>query len=542
MLILFSLLLAVAPAARPGPPPQDVEPATVRVWNRDVVEYRASIGHITPTQRARMAVKRIEGLPETALSLAVHTEPIELGDVRGVTFGVGPYHLMALLEDDLDPLGGETLEQAGEQVAERLRTVLAARAAQRNLPLLLKGIGVTLGSGLLLAALLWLLVRGGRRLVGWAEKRTQEATPLKIGGVDLREHVSGAVRNTLSVVVWVIGLVAAYSWLSLSFAQFPYTAPWADALGRWILDTTTMVLTGFLRALPGLGVVVVIFLIARAMTRLARTVLERVEKGQIVVRWLTPETARATRRLIGLVIWVFALVFAYPYMPGSGSDAFRGVSVLVGLMVSLGSAGLVNQVMSGFVVLYSRSVSTGEQVRIGDVEGVVSELGMLTTKIVTPTREEVTIPNALVVTSTTHNYSRRAGRGSAVATLSMTIGYDAPWRQVRALMLLAASRTEGVRENPKPRVVQRSLSDFYVEYQLITLVEPAARRAAILSKLRSAVLDAFNEHDVQIMSPHFVAQPGTDLVVPPERWFEAPAAGKPEDQDQTEDEDPTKDD
>jgi small-conductance mechanosensitive channel len=524
MLIHLTLLLAMAPAAPPASHPQEVEPVTVRVWNREVVEYRAYIGTISPNQRARMAVNRIEGLPETALSLPVRTESAELGDLRGVTFGVGKYHLMALLEDDLDPLGGETLEQAAERVAERLLSVLAARAAQRSLPLLLKGLGVTLGSGLLLAALLFLLVRLRRKLVRWGETRTQQARPLRIGGVDLREHVAGAVRTTLTALVWAVGLGAAYSWLSLSFAQFPYTAPWADALGRWILNTTRMVLTGFLRALPGLGVVVVIFLIARAITRVARTLLERVERGQIVARWLTPETARATRRLIGLVIWVFALVFAYPYMPGSGSDAFKGVSVLVGLMVSLGSAGLVNQVMSGFVVLYSRSISTGEQVRIGEVEGVVSELGMLTTKIVTPAREEITIPNALVVTSTTNNFSRRAGRGGAVATVSVTIGYDAPWRQVQALLLLAAERTEGVRDNPAPRVVQRSLQDFYVEYQLITVVEPPARRAAILSKLRTAILDAFNEHGVQIMSPHFRDQPEADVVVPRERWFAAPAA------------------
>ena len=223
---------------------------------------------------------------------------------------------------------------------------------------------------------------------------------------------------------------------------------------------------------------------------------------------------RATRRLGVALVWIFALVLAYPYLPGADSDAFKGVSVLLGLMVSLGSAGLVNQVMSGFVVLYSRSVRTGEVVRIGDAEGQVVDLGLLCTKVLKPSGEEVSIPNAVVMSQSTTNYSRRAGEGRAVATTTVTIGYDVPWRQVRALLLLAAERTEGIVRDPAPRVGIRSLSDFYLEYVLVLQVEDGKRRAVVGTALHGAIADAFNEFGVQIMSPHFENQPEGPVLVP----------------------------
>jgi small-conductance mechanosensitive channel len=197
--------------------------------------------------------------------------------------------------------------------------------------------------------------------------------------------------------------------------------------------------------------------------------------------------------------------------------------VLAGVMLSLGSAGFVNQAMSGLVVVYSRAFREGDYVKIGDVEGTVVRRGSLSTKIRNVRSEEVTIPNGVVVASPTVNYTRLAGGAGALVTATVTIGYDAPWRQVHALLELAASRTEGLRRQPAPYVVQRALSDFYVEYQLVAQVERSDDRPFALSRLHSAIQDAFNEHGVQIMSPHFLGQPGAAIVVPRERWNAPPA-------------------
>jgi len=234
------------------------------------------------------------------------------------------------------------------------------------------------------------------------------------------------------------------------------------------------------------------------------------------------ETAQPTRRLTVALLWILAVVVAYPHLPGSGSDAFRGMSVLVGLMLSLGSSGLVNQVMSSFMLTYSRAVRIGEFVRIGEVEGTVVHAGALATKLLTPFHEEVTVPNAIVASSTITNYSRRSGEGVFAGT-SVTIGYDTPWRQVEALLLQAAGRTAGLQADPAPFVLQSGLKDFYAEYTLMAVLQRPADRPIVMSQLHAHVQDTFNEYGVQIMSPNYEADPATPKLVPREQWFAPPA-------------------
>ena len=265
-------------------------------------------------------------------------------------------------------------------------------------------------------------------------------------------------------------------------------------------------------------------MLARLVAAVVSGFFRTVERGGVHLSWLQPETAHVTRRIVVVVVWLFAIVMAYPYIPGSDSDAFKGLSVLLGLMVSLGSAGLVGQVMGGFVVVYNRALRVGEWVRIGEHEGRVTEIGMLSTRLLTLRNEEITIPNAVLIGATTTNYSRRAKDLGPIVSTSVSIGYDTPWRQVHAMLLEAAKRTAGLRPQPTPRVLQRGLHDFYVQYDLIVPTLNTEARYATLSELHAHIQDVFNEHGVQIMSPHFVAQPEQAVVVSKEDATPPPAA------------------
>jgi small-conductance mechanosensitive channel len=266
-----------------------------------------------------------------------------------------------------------------------------------------------------------------------------------------------------------------------------------------------------------------IALITRFFVRLVTAAFDAVAAGRISLPSVHPETAQPTRRIVVALLWVFALVVAYEYLPGSESDAFKGISVFVGLVVSLGSSGIMNQVMSGLMVTYSRAVRPGDFVRLGEIEGTVTQLGLLSTKVRTPKNEEVTIPNAVVVSHAATNFSRFAESDGVYTPTSITIGYDAPWRQVHALLLMAAERTPGIRQTPKPAVAQTELCDFYVRYTLLVCLEEPARRLRTLNVLHGNIQDAFNEYGVQIMSPNYEADPGDRKVVPPSRWYAAPA-------------------
>jgi len=242
---------------------------------------------------------------------------------------------------------------------------------------------------------------------------------------------------------------------------------------------------------------------------------------------LHKETASATHRIVSVVVWGFGIAVAYPFIPMSNSDAFKGLSVMFGFMLTIGSAGIVNQLMSGLVLVYSRALSVGDFVDIGGTVGVVSELGVLSTKIIDMRNEEVTIPNAVLVGNSIRNYSRLAGERGTLVSTKVTIGYDTPWRQVHAMLIAAAEQTPGLRGAPKPFVYQRGLADFYVEYELFAYMDQPLNRVPVLSALYGNIQDQFNSHGVQIMSPHFVLQPKSNVVVAPADWYASPAEPKP---------------
>lgn len=527
-LVLSAILAAPAAAQLPAdeqlPPAMAVtaaQPAELIVWNRPITTFRAALGATTPADRARAAAQRIDDIPGFHLDDEVRVVPAQVGRLSGLMAYVGGRFVFAILNQDLDPEAGETLESARAGAEERLREVLAARAAQRRLPVLLRGIGLSLLVTLIFALALWVLVR----LQRWVHGRISAATERRAGEAlrQVRGYLMDFARRAEQAAVWALGLFLGYLWLTFVLSQFPYTQPWGVELGNGLRDLISEMALSAAKATPGLLAVLIILVAARFVVRVLHTLFDGVVHGRLHLSWLQPETVEATRRISTLLVWLFAITVAYPYIPGSETPAFRGISVFVGLMLSLGSAGLVNQVMSGLVVVYARAIRPGEYVRIGDQEGIVSQVGLLSTKLSTFQKEEVTIPNAVLVGSATTNYSRLADEHGAVVSTSVTIGYDTPWRQVEALLRLAAERTADVRTQPPPRVLQRQLDDFYVEYLLLVNVDQPARRPAILAALHAQIQDAFNEFGIQIMSPHYLDQPDGAVVVPKSKWFTPPA-------------------
>ena len=506
-------------AARPE------EAFTLQYGNRPIVEFRARLLGRTPEERADGTVRRLDELE--ALGLHAPVESAVVGGIAVVT--VAGRDAVLVLPADLDVSAGETLETAGRAAAANLAKALAeVREAHSPRLLLFDALRALAGTfvALVLGTVLWWL-RG--RLIGrlteWLDERLV-SNLVRHARHDLRRTVEAslvvAVR-TLSRLI-LLGLEAAliYAWLTFTLRQFPYTRPWGEALNGFVVATVANLGQGMLYAIPGLFSVAVIVVITRVVVRLANIVFRAAEQGRLSLPGVHAETAQPTRRLAVALLWIVAVVVAYPHLPGSGSDAFRGMSVLVGLMLSLGSSGFVNQVMSSFMITYSRAVRIGEFVRIGEVEGTVVHAGALATKLLTPFHEEVTVPNAIVASSTITNYSRRAGEGVFAGT-AVTIGYDTPWRQVEALLLQAAARTDGLRADPAPFVLQSGLKDFYAEYTLMAVLQRPADRPIVMSQLHAHVQDTFNEYGVQIMSPNYEADPATPKLVPREQWFAPPA-------------------
>jgi small-conductance mechanosensitive channel len=496
------------------------EPATLRLLNRDVVTFRASLPSASPAERVERARQRFRELPKSEIDQPLRTIPFEYQGIRGVQLTRGAYELFVLIEGDVDVERGETLDGLTQAVLARLEEVRAAWHRTNDLPLLLLGLARAAAGTVVLGVLLWLLGRATRRAVAWMEA-ARDRIAARNPGVDWRELLARLALGTTQLVRWLPMLFGGYVWLRLVLGSFVATQPLAEALDKWLRARLDWVVDGIVGAVPGIVTVIIVFALTRALVDVLGYFFDAVQRGRLQLPLLHPETTMATRRIVAIVVWGLGIAIAYPYLPGSSTDAFKGLSVLFGVMVTLGSAGIVTQAMSGLVLVYSRALRRGDFVGVNGVQGVVTEVSSLAVKVVTERNEEVTIPNSVLVSSAIHNFSRLA---DSLVTTSVTIGYDTPWRQVHALLIDAARRTPGLRRDFEPYVYQRALSDFYVEYELFVGIEPNARRAPVMSALHAAIQDGFNEHGVQIMSPHFEAQPDRAVVVPKGDWYQAPAA------------------
>ena len=489
-------------------------------WNRRITVFRSYVNQLSPAERAQKAAERLATLPYVASEWNITAKDASVGQYTGVIISVNDQFAFAILTTDVDVDANETMQAAVDHATTQLRVALEARAQQHSFYQLAKGIGLALVATLILLFGLWLVARAARRVKAQLDQTAStHVRKVGFGGVDLQPWLHSLSRFLATLTAWALAAVLIYIWLTYVLLRFPFTQPWGQQLGGFLISLLAKLGTGILQAIPGMFTVVVIFLITRILVRIVSGVFRQVEKGDLTLPWLHSDTARATRYLVVILIWVFAITVAYPYIPGSNTNAFKGVSVLLGVMISLGSAGLVNQIMNGLVVVYSRALKPGELVQVGNDFGVVTDVGMLSTKLITRKNEEITIPHAVLVGTKTINYSRHAADGNAKLATTITIGYDAPWRQVHALLLDAAAKTAGVRKEPAPIVLQRALANFYVEYELVVSLERIEGRIAVLSELHMNIQDAFNEAGVQIMSPAFESQPTEKVVVPKSQWF-----------------------
>jgi small-conductance mechanosensitive channel len=492
------------------------------VNDRPVATFRAWVGPRGPRERADGALKRIEALVGERIdpTVTARKEP------EGMLVVIAQTPVFLIAPGDLDPLADETLEQVAARAVSHLQVAFNEEREQHSASALLHASVLSLAATLIFILLMrWLLAGRRAALRRMAEDRAGRLGEIRVAGFTFvqKGQVTKLLRGVVGLLSLAIGLFLTYLWLAFVLREFPYSRPWGEALGSFLFTTFRDLGVGVLQAVPKLFVVVVIVFLARLVARLVASFFDAVYTGEVEVAWLPPETAKPTKPIALVLVWMFAIAVAYPYIPGSSSNVFKGLSVLLGVLVSLGSSGLVNQAMAGISLMYSRALKPGDYVLVSGAEGTVTSFGLLAVKIMTRAKEEVTIPNAVVLGNITMNYSRPDSKDGVILHTSVTIGYDAPWRQVHAMLVAAAEKTPGLRREPKPFALQQSLSDFYVEYVICAYLENPHQRIAVLSALNANIQDEFNEHGVQIMSPHFEMQPDKAVVVPKDKWASPPA-------------------
>lgn len=339
----------------------------------------------------------------------------------------------------------------------------------------------------------------------------------------IQSQVIVSDKDMTRFIVWLIraaGLIVAIfigiSILNLAMGLFEWSRSLAGDLLRLILDSIGFVVQQAIDYIPSLLVIIVVLLVVRFLLHVLRIVFRGIGNGRISIPGFYSEWSGTSFNLLRMLVYALTLIIIFPYLPGSDSPAFQGLSLFLGLLLSLGSTTAVANVVAGIVLTYTRAFNVGDRVSVHNTVGVVVERGMFVTRLENTKNEIISIPNSMTLTSHIINYSDQASGAGLILYTSVTIGYDVPWPKVHELLIGAALKTDKIEPEPEPFVLQKSLDDYSVNYQLNATTKDAVGMPRTHSNMNANILDAFNEAGLEIMSPMFVAtRDGSELTLPP---------------------------
>ena len=364
----------------------------------------------------------------------------------------------------------------------------------------------------------WLYLRWRLRLTRMILHR---ARPINLKDYQvINEHQLGVVILVAFRVIFIFTILLQLLFtIPLLFSVFPETESLAWTIIGYILNPVKDIFGAILGFLPNLFKICVIVVCFHYLVKSIKYIMNEIAAGKLKINGFYADWAHPTFVIVRVLLYSFMFVMIWPLLPSSDSEVFQGVSVFIGVIISLGSSSIIGNIMAGMVMTYMRPFKIGDFIRYGETEGFVIEKTVLVTRIRTRKNDVITIPNANLLTSQTSNYTVAAHDYGIIVHTKVTIGYDMNWKDIRQLLLDAAAATTGIEKKPKPFVVVTALDDYYVEYEVNAYTRKAETLSAVYTELHQNILDHFHQAGVEIMSPHIYAhRNGLDLQIPKEDW------------------------
>ena len=535
--MLLSILIpssagALSPDATPASTPEetaqddDKPGAPVRLDGRVLFSVRGSTS-LPADARAEAISERIETVAQDP---AVNPNDIKvLTTPLGEEILAGHTRVMRVLPSD-GVFESMPYAAVADNHARRLQQAIITYREERQPQALMRGALVSVAASAAMIIAIWLMAVVFRRLDALLAKSHSDvikSTPqdrLSQTEQILWRPVEGLVLGTH----WLLRLSLIFVWLHVVLAQFPPTHWLSENLSHFVVEPIVDISVGLVDYLPKLIFLFVLFVVVRYALRILHFYFSSLERGSMQLRGFEPEWSMPTYKLIRAAVIALTLIMGYPYLPGAGTDALRGVSLFTGLLLSLGASTAVSGIISGYFITFGRVFRIGDVIKVGEMMGTVTKVGLVTTRIRSIRNEEVTIPNSTITGNSLVNYSALARKRGLILQIEVGIGYEVPWRQVHAMLLEAARRTPEFLSAPEPFVLQRQLGDFAVVYQLNAYKGSAKDMFPARSALHKNVLDVFNEYGVQIMTPAYEGDPQAPKVVAKDHWFVPPADGSKE--------------
>ncbi len=496
ILSAFPILGWAQPVASP--------PAAVHLGGSTVYELQRGLGGLTAEARARDVEGRLLRL---ANDTTVPIESIAVSDLGGVAVITGGGQMLATATPEEAAQLGQTPLQLGEIRTTAIRAAVIEYRKARERPPLANRLLKIGGAWLMLAGLLWVLSglhrAASQRLHHWRQTyRNAEARSLVLRG-NLVRRLMTAETLVFRLLMGVTLLAGATAALTLTLQQFASTEELSATWLNWFREPLELLTKSVVDYLPSLGFLVVWTVIVAYAIRLLKVASRWVGEGIITIPSFHAEWAEPTYRIAAFLMAAFGLVVAFPYLPGRGSPAFQGVSIFIGVLLSLGSSSAISNIIAGIILTYTRAFRAGDRVKIGDHVGDIVEKSLWVTRLRTIKNEDIVIPNSTVIGAAVINYTEGKYQGGLIIHTTVTIGYDAPWRQVHQIMIEAARRTEGVLADPPPFVFQTALNDYNVSYQINAYTDRPHEMARLYSDLHQHLQDTFNEGGIEILSPMY---------------------------------------
>ena len=409
-------------------------------------------------------------------------------------------------------LAGKYLEKIKESIAKNKKANSVFNWLKRLLYVAL----VIIGIFVVIYLINRLFKLFSKRLIAKKDKYFKGVTLRHYNLFSPKQHLRFSLR-LLTMVRLITILLALYLSLPVLFSIFPQTESYTYTLLNWIISPAKAVVQGLIAYLPNLFTILVTYLFTHYVVRGVQYLAMEIETGNLQINGFYSDWARPTYNIVRFLLYAFMIVVVFPYLPGSGSPAFQGVSVFLGILFSLGSSSAIGNIVAGLVITYMRPFKIGDRVKIGEITGDVLEKTMLVTRIRTIKNEEITVPNATVLSGHTINYTTGAQNMGIIIHSTVTIGYDVPWKEMYRVLINAALRTDLILKDPAPFVLQTSLEDFYVSYQINAYTKHPASQAKIYSDLHQHIQDCCSEAGIEIMSPHYRAmRDGNTTTIPAE--------------------------
>ena len=519
-LSLASPALAGSPAQAPTPTPAPDSAPTpmpgvpVKLGGETLFYVYQRIGPLTPVERAARIEKQIESLaadpfaPPLEITIAESDQGIDLmaGELIILTVTAGDAAAV-----DLTPQ--ETAAKAAEIITEKVQAY-----RQQNTPVE-RAQRIFLALAILSGIFLALYVVD--RFLSRKLDRLDDVPPGKpvSGAADLLHSrlFIRSIRLLFNLARVVIVITVLFIVVPFILRLFPITRELAGSLIAFLNSIFSSIWGWFTEYRSDLVTILIIFAATYGLSRLVTVIFAEIGQGAIRIGSFEPEWAPFTRKIINFLLLVGAVIVAFPYIPGSDTEAFQGVTIFLGALFTLASTAAVSNIVAGVIQTYTGAFRVGDVVRIGETTGIILQKSLLTTRLRTFKQEDVSIPNSVVMSASVVNYSNMARQTGVILYTTITIGYDVPWRTVHSLMLSAAASTAGILQNPAPFVLQTSLNDFHISYQLNSYTDHPEIMTRIYSELHANIQDAFNQAGVEIMSPGFTAlRDGNTIAIPAE--------------------------